>query len=91
MVGLLSMWMGFAVALQVRTQTWADEKQRGRVVEGRHLAARLIYILVGLGGMLGLASLIGDVPAFRGSAFPVGFALGIALFLLAVRLTKKQA
>lgn len=47
--------MGFAVALQVRMQTRADEEQRGRVANGRHLAARLIYILVGLGGMLGLA------------------------------------
>lgn len=60
------------------------------MLEGRHLAARLIYILVGLGGMLGLASLIGDVQAFRGAAFPVGFALGVAAFLVAVRLTAKK-
>lgn len=85
-VSLVSLWMGFAVALQVRTQTRADAQQQGKV-GGRFVVARLIYFVVGIAGMLGIASLIGDFQAFRGAAFPVSFGLGVAAFLVASKLS----
>lgn len=81
-VSLVSLWMGFAVALQVRTQARTDAQRLGRS-GGRFIAARLIYFIVGIAGVLGIASLIGDMQAFRGAAFPVSFGLGIAAFVVA--------
>jgi uncharacterized membrane protein YuzA (DUF378 family) len=85
-VGLLSVWLGFAVALQVRTQIAADADLTARGAGARHIAARLIYFVVGIAGMLGLAALIGSVQAFRGAAFPLGFGVGVAAFVVATRL-----
>ncbi|MFP8833391.1 hypothetical protein ACLIJR_03880 [Hydrogenophaga sp. XSHU_21] len=85
-VSLVSLWMGFAVALQIRTQTRTDAQQQGKI-GSRFIMARFINFIVGIAGMLGIASLIGDFQAFRGATFPLSFGLGIAAFVVANRLS----
>ena len=79
-VALLSVWIGFAAALQVRIQTKIDNRATLGGFGKKRLVGRLIFMAVGIGGMLGVASLIGSVEQFRGPAFPIGCAAGVAAY-----------
>jgi hypothetical protein len=86
-VSLVSLWMGFAVALQIQVQTRADAQARQQGQFGwRFIVARLIYSVIGIAGMLGVASLMGSFQAFRGAVFTVSFGLGIAAFVVTAKL-----
>ena len=87
-VALLSTWIGFAVALQVRSQRKMDDRVAVEGVERKRLVGRLIFMAVGIGGMLGVASLIGSVEQFRGPAFPLGCAAGVAAYWVASKCSK---
>jgi len=78
----LSMWMGFAAALQVHTQMAQDKVLSGTLRRMPLVVARLIYFGTGLAGALGFSWLIGHVIEFSGAVFPVGFITGVVLFVL---------
>lgn len=85
-VALLSVWIGFVVALQVRTHAKADKAAASDGLQKKRLLGRLVHMIVGLGGMLGVASLIGSVEHFQGPAFPLGCAAGVATYWAASKL-----
>ncbi len=85
-VALLSLWIGFAVALQVTTHARTDEAPTSEGLHKKRLLGRLVYMIVGLAGMLGVASLIGSVEQFQGPAFPLGCAAGVATYWAATKL-----
>lgn len=85
----LSIWMGFAISLQVRTQIEQDKNISERGASATQVLARLIYFVVGLVGVLGMAGLIGRASEFKGPVFPLGFVAGVLLFLLTVFLRTK--
>lgn len=87
----ISVWMGFSFSLQVRTQTQQDRNILTGDGRARRVLARLIYFIVGLAGVLGMAGLIGNIPALKGPVFPLGFISGVLLFLLTVLLRSNAA
>lgn len=87
---LFSIWMGFALALQLRTtieQNNVLKKLYGQPERGRFLLVLLIYSGVGLAGAFGFAWLIGHVSQFKDPAFPVGLIVGLSLFIVTIFLT----
>jgi tetrahydromethanopterin S-methyltransferase subunit E len=89
---LLSIWMGFAIALQLHI-TIAKNKAlmelSGQPEKSRLVFIQLIYSVTGLVGAFGFAWLIGHVPQFQGFVFPGGLFSGIALFLLTLFLSSR--
>jgi hypothetical protein len=85
MVSLLSAWIGFAVAHQIAVQSSFDAT--GSLGRGwRFWVGRALFGLVAVGGMLGLALLIGTGGVFKSPEFAISFCCGIALFLTARKL-----
>jgi hypothetical protein len=89
MFGLVSLWLGFAVAHQVSFHAAIDAKHPGGG-NWRFWVGRIIFASTALAGMLGLTALIASRNGFANPAFTIGLVAGVLLFLVARKLLAEK-